>query len=188
MPTVARYRVEIAGLVGGPGLSTYHFDTGAGGYTAQDAADAVELFWDTWDSIVSTAMTFSGQDHVDLLDAGSGDIIGQTGVTTWSVPGLNSNEQLSPALQGLVQWRTGVFAGSRQIVGKTFIPGPTIDQSVNPGVPTPGYVSGGTTIAQTLADSNTGFCIYSRKNGIIPPVDTGVVWPQWAVLRGRRDG
>lgn len=184
---VARYRVEIAGLVGGPGLSTFHADTTNGGYAAQDWVDAIEGLFNVLDAVTSSSITWTGQSVVDLLDVSTGQITGQTPVTPFTVVGTHNAEVLAPTTQGLITWRTGVYANGRQVVGKTFLPCPTIDLSQNPGVPVAGYVSGIQAGVDIYAAAGNGEAVYSRTHGLIPLITSGEVWNQWAVLRGRRD-
>lgn len=186
--SVARYRVDIAGLVGGPGLSTWHFDTTASGYTDQDAVDAVENFFLGAPSLTSNNITFTGQPVIDILDEASGQVTAQNGVSGWSVAGTRTDEELPPTTQGLVEWQTGIYVAGRQIRGKTFMPGITIDHNDPPGVPGATYKSGLAANALSVITASVGFGIYSRKNGQIALVTSLFIWNQWAVLRGRRDG
>lgn len=196
--SAARYRCELTGLVGGPGLTTFYADTTDAGYSDGDFRDAVHAFLDGQKVLTSTAITWTGQSTIDYLDVATGEIQSQAFVSGFNVTGTNANEQLAPTTQGLVQYVTGVYVDGRQVRGKTFLPGITIDQSENPGRPTAGYLSGTLAQAALYVNAGVGAAIYSRprkatqtlpaRAGSIHAISGHFTWSQWAVLRGRRDG
>lgn len=196
--SAVRYRVELAGLVGGPGVSTFFADSTAAGYDDQGYVDAVDAFLSGVAVLTHSSITWTGESTVDYLDVASGEITGQNTVANFVVVGTNNNEVLAPTTQGLVKWVTGVYRDGRQILGKTFLPGPTIDLSENPGVPVAGYLGGVLAQAMLYSGAGIGASVYSRprkgteskpaRAGAINPIVIPVVWSKWAVLRGRRDG
>nr|CRY93643.1 hypothetical protein [uncultured prokaryote] len=188
MADVWRYRVDIAGLVGGPGLSTYHFDPTIGAPTEQDCVDAVELFIQSFDVFTSNSVTFTGADEIEVIDLTSGQQTGSLAVTSFSEAGDDSATMLGPINQVLVRWNTSTYANGRRVLGKTFLPGFCEDSNETGGVVQAAVVTAVQTGAQILADSGTGFGVYSRTNHLIAPADTASVWNQWAILSGRRDG
>lgn len=181
-----RVRTQITGGLGGPYLSTMYFSV-IGGLTAANANAAVGAFWGTMKAVMSTSMTATTEGEVAELDVATGQVTGALPVTSIANTGTASGDTLPPAVQGLIRWRTGTFFNGREVRGRTFIPGPGEALNTN-GVPTSVWLSAANTAAANLiADPNSDFQIYTRKNHNSEAVITGAGWTQWAVLRSRRD-
>jgi len=188
MATLQRYRVDIAGLPGGPGLSTFHFENSGSGATAQQTADAVETFFQAIDTFINVGLTFTGSDELELIDSANGQQTGSTPVVGWGVSGLDSATMLPPITQMLVRWNTTLYTGGRRLQGKTFLPGFCEDSNETAGTPQNAVYTAVQTAADTLAGVFPGLVVFSRKNFNYAPVEAVSVWNKWAILAGRRDG
>lgn len=180
--------MNLSGLVGGPGVSTFHADTSAGGYSDQDFVDAVELFHENTKSLVSSGVGRVGENEVTILDLATGQPTAVNSVTGFNIPGTASGERCPAVTQGLCEWLTGVYLNGRQIRGKTFMPGPTETFNDGVGVPTSGYVTGLQAVVNAYIAAAPFAAVYSRTHHAIAGISGGTAWNQWAYLRGRRNG
>ena len=182
-----RVRTTFGGVTGSPWLSTFYFtgnDTQTG---ANNAVLATGAFWGAVDSHMGLSVTWSTEPEVaQLTAAGVLQALYQTTAATGT--GTGGGDMLPIATQGLVKWRTGVFAGGREIRGRTFIPG-LLEAVCSPtGAPTSALLTTVNTAAATLiADVNSSLAVWSKKNLQADPAVTGSTWNQFAVLRSRRD-
>lgn len=188
MAAVWRYRVELAGLAGGPGLMTFHFGPTIGTADPQDCVDAVAAFIAAIDVFVSTAITFNGGNEMEVIEMTTDQQTGSLAVTGFTQAGDDSATALPPATQMLVRWTTDAFLSGRRVQGKTFLPGFCEDSNETAGTPQGAVVTAVQAAAQTLADAGVGLVVYSRTNGQAAAVEGASVWTKWAILSGRRDG
>jgi hypothetical protein len=125
---------------------------------------------------------------VDLIDSATGDLQDRETGTADGFTGLSTAATLPMANQYLVRWRTGQFAGGRELTGHTNIPIVLQSDSTDRGVLTPAAQTALTTRATSMInDVNTTFVIWSRKNGTAATVTTATVPTKFAILRSRRD-
>lgn len=180
-----RVRTAITGGTGGPSLSTMYFSV-IGGLTAQHAVAATGAFWTALRSGIRTGVVMTTEAEVATVDIATGLVTGLVPTTPVVVNGSSSAVALPWATQGLVRWRTGTFVGGREVRGRTFIPGMTTDNNAA-GEPFSSWIGQANVAAAALiADANSDFMIYSRKNFDAVPAITGTHWAEWAVLRSRR--
>lgn len=182
------FRVEtvILGVAGTPYLSVMHFD-GTGGTQAQAAADAVSTFWGGIQSAMSSTLTAEVQPEVVEFTLATGQPTGVHSVTGSSTTGSEAGEPLPWATQGLIRWRTGFFAGGREVRGRTFIPGPTENRSTA-GRPDSAYQTDLQNAASALiGNAEANFGVYSPTKAAFASATASSVWGQWAVMTSRRD-
>lgn len=177
-----RVRTTWSGLQGSPWLSTHYFQSAFSG--AVEAAEAVGEFWELLDPNISINALWQVEGDIATIDQVTGEIQDLTQVTPISGQGASSSELQPAATQGLIRWRTGVYAGGREIRGRTFIPGAC--ENLGTSVPSSTYIANANVAAAHLVDE-PGFCVWSKTHGLAPSVDVGVCWNQYAVLRSRRD-
>lgn len=179
-----RVRTTFDGVQGSPYLSTFYFSSALG--SAQQAATAAGTFWNSVEPVMVSALNWTLERDVATIDAATGQTTAVTQVSANSGSGSAGAGPLPFSNQGLIRWRTGVFAGGREIRGRTFIPGPT--ETLSDEVPTAAY---GTTInpaiTALIGDANSTLVVWSRANGVEEDVTSGDLWNSWAVLRSRRD-
>jgi len=184
-----RITTEFSGtLQGTPYFNQLYFGGDTSG-EADAASAAVAAWWVAMEDAFSLLLTWTINTEAEFVDEVTGQITGIETVPGGTGIGDATGDALSPASQGLVRWRTGVFVAGKEIRGRTFIPGPTED--VNQlGHPSAGYLPLVNTAAAdliTAASGGGGLVVWSRTHGQAAAVATGSVWNQWAVLRSRRD-
>ena len=193
-------------IVGG-GIQQFYLDTAGG--SASQAAAAVKTFWSAHTGFLQTGNVIDVQAGVELVDDTDGRVTGIVSTTGQTSSTTGGSEALSPATQGLIQWRTGVFTDGREIRGRTFLP--AMMESLNTtGAPAASLVTAVNTAAAALiADASSTLVVWQRPRKARPQVgmpgdpwflkqqsqrvgshanvSTGTMWAQWAVLRSRRD-
>jgi hypothetical protein len=185
---VWRYRVDLTGLAGGPGLMTFHFGPTIGTSDPQDCVDAVAAFVAGIDVFVSNVISFRGSTEMEVIDMATDQQTGSLAVSPFSEGGDDSATMLPPITQCLVRWSTDAFVGGRRVQGKTFLPGFCEDSNEPGGVLQTAVLNAVQAAAQGLITSDVGLVIYSRTNHVAAAVAQASVWNQWAILSGRRDG
>ena len=188
MADIWRYRTEIAGLAGGPGLMTNHFSVDLGATNAQDCVDAVAALIAAVDVFTSTSVTYNGANEMEVLDLANGQQTGTIAVTGFVQAGDDSATMLPPINQVLIRWVTDGFFNGRRLQGRTFLPGFCEDSNEPGGVLQGAVASAVTAGARTLIDADVGLCIYSRANFGAALVQDASTWTQFAIQAGRRDG
>ena len=185
MSILYRIRANYTGIPGLPGLSQFYVH--AEGSPGEEAsADSVLDFFGAIEGSLSDQLTIFVDGNVDHVDSTTGDTVsvvnsGGGGTQT----GANSADLLPTATQLLVQWRTAVFFGGRELRGRTFIPGWCVTEN-DGGVPSAGAISLVHGAATTLfGDINQ--CVYSPTKHEFADVNSATVWGEWSVLRSRRD-
>lgn len=180
-----RVRTVFTGIQGSPWLSTMYFDSlGAG--TAQQAVSAVGTFWGALDNFMGAGVAWATEADVADINSTTGQPEDVTSTTPSTGAGSGGADLLPAATQGLIQWRTGVFANGREVRGRTFIPG--LMETASTGGPSGTFASAAPTAAAALiADANSTLIIWSRANSSFAPVTSGTLWTSFAVLRSRRD-
>jgi len=147
-------------------------------------AAAVNAFWNTVKGRWATSVSYVCESSIDKLDITSGDIIGVKSVTAGSGTGTDATEPLPWHTQGLITWHSGLYAGGRELVGKTFIPGMTEGANAQ-GLMLNAYAITLETAATTLMN-NSSLAVYSRTKHTAGEVGSRVVPLRWSVLRSRR--
>lgn len=172
---------------GGGRVAVMHFDEVV---PPQECVDYVEDFWTGLRMQLGAQTVARVQGSGRLKDEATGQVTGFYSATApAAVLGALTDKPLADATQGLVQWRTGVVRGGREVRGRTFIPGLTV------GSLDGGNLSGGArdaigAAASALAGPITGFGVWSRpvegRPGLLVQASGATVWTEFAVLRRRR--
>lgn len=178
-------------IVRGGGVGYWYYDDAT--TEADDAHGAVASFWSAILDRISNLVTITISPEVEVVDPATGNITDVQGVTAVTMAGSETSEPLSPALQGLVRWRTGVYVTSgtpphtREVRGRTFIPGPTSAQSLN-GKPESDYLVDLNAAAAAYASSGpNASLVYSPTHDRAEHITAASAWTEWAILRSRRD-
>lgn len=180
-------RVRINWTGPASGFSVLHFDgelstSGA----AQAAADAASSWLEDIAPHLADAQAGRVDPEVLEVNISNGQTTGVGTVTSTTWGGTGGNNQVSQASQLLVQWRTGVFAAGRELRGRTFIPGVGAAGSTPGGEVAPATADAIVIASQSLADDAADLGVYSPTRSAFATVATATVWPEFAVLRGRR--
>lgn len=183
-----RVKTVLNGVQGSPWLSTMFFTGAVEDQAAANAAvTAVGAFWTSVKAFQNNQVSFATQPQVDVM-LPAGEHTGAYATTPVTGTGAASQTILPPALNALCQWRTGTYVNSREVRGRTFIPGLTINQLGTNGSLTTSFIASMQTIVNALISaSGPDFAVWDRTHAGIVPVTTGTPWASWAVLRSRRD-
>lgn len=180
-------------LVRGGGINQIFFNNALA--EAQEAADAVQAFWDAFQPIMSTGVSYEVSSTVTELDHVTGALEGAAAVTTAGVAtGDDPGNPLPPSTQFLVRAFTPAVVNGRLLRGRIYVPGMMELQNGPDGKPTSGMISGALAAGQALIDDLFSFWVIwhrpapgSGVGGQMSPVTSVGAWEEWAVLRSRRD-
>lgn len=183
MSHIKRITTVWTGRPGLPGTTTLYFHED--GVTTADQVDAVKAFWNSLKNNIVTGTNLAVDGVAEIVESDTGEIVGTDDTGHGGViVGTDSADPLPPTVQGLIQWRSGVYVGGREIRGRTFI-GCITETSNTAGVPNAGTVAAWTGYATTLKAAN--LAVYSPTKHQWASVSSGSAWSQFAVLRSRRD-
>lgn len=180
-----RVRTVLSGTAGGPYLSTMYFQETATLTNAQNCNTAVGNFWGAVDNQLPNILNWSTQGTVEEI-SNLGVLTNSFGVTPVTGVGSLTGSLAPSVLQAVLQCRTGSYINGRENRGRIFIPGllTSNDSSGNPSTTFKNAIN--TAAAALIADANTTWCIWSRKNGVNSAIISAVTWSTWGVLRSRR--
>lgn len=166
------------------GVSLWHFDGDT--TAATGAAAAATTFLQALDNHMHTAQLWSLDPEVPEISVTTGQIIGQTTITSTSGAGVGAGTPVPQVAQLLIRWRTGAFLNGREIRGRTFVPGLSSVSQTATGEVTSTVRSQVDAAAATFL-SNSEFGIYSPSNAAFAEASTGQCWVEFAAMRSRRD-
>lgn len=179
------------GWAGGPGYSTFH---GGGGdaASAQNLYNAVYTFFDAISNLVPSSITVTVVPTYRVLDAASGSLISQGNVGAPSAGIVGTGNAAFAALVGMcVNWQTGVSAGKKLRVGRTYLIPLTAfiwatDGTVNDSVVT--QVLGAATTYAATSDAQPVVWKRPRNGagGVVSPITGARVPDEGVVMRSRR--
>jgi hypothetical protein len=155
--------------------------------TAAAAVSAVGAFWTAMKPYMVTAVAYTTIAQVDFINV-NGQHTGAANTTPSTGSGTGAGNMLPAAVQMLTQWRTGTYINSREVRGRTFIPGVASLTLTATGVPSAATLAAVQTACNTLIGNATAHLnIWDRTHAGSSQVVTGSPWSQYAVLRSRRD-
>nr|CRY97348.1 hypothetical protein [uncultured prokaryote] len=183
---IRRVQTVWTGVGGTPFYTNLYYDAATG--DVDDLVAATSTLWNSMGTQISQDLTFDIDPTVQLIDTELDTVISAAISTIRATAfGDSSDTPLPYATQGLMQFRTGVFNGGREIRGRCFIPGP--GEGVNTaGEPTGTYLNLLTASGLAwLEDPLVVPVVWSKARGVAEPITQVTAWPRWAVLRSRRD-
>lgn len=168
-------------------MSNMYFDEVA--ENAQVCADTAASLWEGLDGNMNSGVDWTTEANVAELNPATGALLNIVTTDPTGGTGSGSGDMGARAAQVLIEWHTGVFAGGREIRGKTFVPGIVQSASAGDGSVDSTLVTALAAFVGTwlVEPGNATPGVWSRKNGVIHPIATGAVANQFAVLRSRRD-
>lgn len=180
-------------LVRGGGINQIFFNNALA--DAQACTDAVQDFWDSFEPIMSTGVSYELSGTVTEIDHVTGGLVSAAGVTTEGIKqGDDPGNPLPPATQFLIRAFTPTVVNGRLLRGRIYVPGMMELQNDENGAPTVGMVTGALAAAQALMDDLTAIWVIWHRpppgagaGGQMSGVTSVGAWDQWAVLRSRRD-
>jgi hypothetical protein len=181
-----RLRTTWTGTPGAPLVSTHYFSSTVLQSSPTGCADALQDFWQTLHDRITNKLTWQVEPNVETIgEDGALQDMSSVGSSRQGIGG-DTNTVLPFQVQGLIRWHTGDYNGGRELAGRTFVPGPTINSCVN-GLPNSDYTGVLSNAAQGLIDDSDELVIWSRKRGDSKPVTAQSPWAKFADLRTRRD-
>lgn len=199
--TICRVRTVFTGVSGSPWYSNLYFGTAAGDPEALASHNLTAAFWGAMDGSISQDVDYTVQGEVYRIDEVTGEIESVESVAAVSASGTQTPDLLPTFTQGLVTLRTGVYRYGRPVIGKINIPGFTEAQSVD-GRVDPASIAAFQGYVDDLVDGvplSAELVVWSRprvesllpvpsvRPGASSTVTAGVMNPDFAVLRSRRD-
>lgn len=182
-----RIRTGFTGVPGTPWISNFYFDGDLA--DAQNMADTASDFWSDAQLAMSSLIDWTQDGVATQLDVATGEPTDVASYTPNDGDGSGSGDMLPASTQLLITWRTGVFAGGREVRGKTFVPGLVASTNDNDGTIDEGVVTQFAGYADSLVTEpgHSQIVVWSRKNGTMQQVTGARITNEWAVLRSRRD-
>lgn len=180
-----RVRTNMTGASGAPWLSTMFFD-GSTGTIATAAVAEVNAFWTAVKAHVSTPTVILSEPDVAIIDPATGQQTGVIAVATTPVSGSGAST-LPFANQIYVVWHTGAFINGRELIGKTFIPGPPTTDNNSGQVLGTAVTAVQNAAGALIASFGATFGIYSRTHHQFHGATASVTPNKFGVLRSRRD-
>lgn len=198
MAAISRFRVQLGGWPGAPGLNTFHALAPSEAVPTQaavnDFSSQLQSMYDDLRGNLLQGFTATIDPIVDTFDVESGDLLARKAVTTsWTVNGGDAVSATSRATQAKFQYNTDSIRGNRVVRGGIFF-GPLTDNALSTtgGTPTTTFQNLVRTAHDGLLDI-AGFmrlAVYSRprdgESGGYGYVQSVSVMRVPAVLRGRR--
>lgn len=172
------------GLRGLPGTNTWYFHED--GVSVADQVAALSTFYNHLATGITRApLQYSFDGITEIVESSTGEIVGtdSTGAA-WSHTATATGSALPFSTQGLLQLRTGVYFGGRELRGRIFLCGFVEDNS-DEGEPVGALVSEVNGWAADLVDAN--LAVFSPSKLEFASVSAITMWTEWAVLRSRRD-
>jgi hypothetical protein len=139
---------------------------------------------------MSNRYTFTQDAVVSQIVAETGDVFGVSPIDVLADTGDSATDPVTQASQALIRWRSGVYLNSREVRGRTFIPGILETYSTN-GELDAGIVAGqAEEIEAFITSSGCVPVLWHRPkaidDGAMVPITSGSLWNEFAVLRRRR--
>ena len=180
---VQRVRSVLTGVTGSPYYSNHYFEDVA---DPEECVGRVKAFWDLFAGVMVNEIDVHVDGNVPIISESSLEITGAAAVDGQDTAGTSSGEMLPPATQLVVSWHTGVYAGGREVIGKTFIPALSVDVN-DEGVVLGSYRSDQIDALADWVSDNPPLFVLSRAHHLSSQVVFANLWTQFGILRSRRD-
>lgn len=182
MPTVSTVTAVWNGFTGAPGYSRFNFFELADGAAVNAAGAAVRAFFDAQKLYLGNSWSISVQTTVQHKDLATGDLTGETTMTTAPTSVVGTGGLSVPYAGGsgyVVNWTTGAFWNGRKVRGRTFF-APAIGPYSGDGTISAAVITAATNAGNALvADPTTTLAIWAKKfNDDTPPKqEAGALFP-----------
>lgn len=183
MATVYRFKVDLSGFVGGPGLNTWHMAQ-AGGAAGADQSDLEGMAADIRAVYVALAgnlpqtITTRLAPIVEGFDVATGQLTQVTGIAQPdAVAGTSSQTSMPRATQITVRLKTDAIRGNRLLQGRHFI-GPVAGSVIGADGQVTNTVR--TSVAAAYGGvldigGNGRLVVWGRPNPLVDGLETGVL-------------
>lgn len=182
MAEIRKWTVQYRNLAGtgGGGFSTFWSDSVAGtGFQS----GLIGTFLDSWAAVAQEDWNAQILPGVDVYESTTGMKVGEDTNPDLAVRvGTVTSPQLPNQTQMCIQIRTNVFVNGRRLRGRSFVPGFSINSSLE-GQPAPATV----TAIEDNFPAGAIFGVYSATHLIFAPSTARIANIEWCVQRRRRD-
>lgn len=173
----------------GAGKVTVMYFDGATSITTQRTA--LTTFWQAVDDALDDSVTWAIRNAGVVVDDGSGTLTGSwSSGSVVSGVGLGVTEPLPDATQTLIRWNTPNIVNGRFLRGRTYVPGLS-SLNVDEGNVRAAAITLIGAAATALVGSGAGLRVWHRpiagSGGASFSATSAAVWPEFAVLRRRRN-
>lgn len=181
MSLIKQIHVQWNGLPTGPGVSTFY---------SLDSSDVITPQLRTFFAALATSLpgaislTFPATGNI--IESDTGNVSGTWAASAPSTVTCSGGSVYAAAAGGVVNWHSGIYAGGREIKGKTFlVPLAPVcfDGSGQVAAATRTAIQNA---AATLLSSSPSMRLFSRRTNTIASVASGSVSPTVAVLNSRK--
>lgn len=181
MTALNQVRIGWQGTAGMPGVSTF--------YSVGDPTflvNKLQTFFEALKVRIPAGITITYPNVGNVIDSSTGLATGVWSAGTTASTICSGTGTWAAPVGCVVNWRTGFYAGGRELRGKTFIVPLTSGQFETNGT----LADSGVTAIQTAANAVVGggnpLHVWSRKAGANAPVTSATVPDRAIVLRSRR--
>jgi hypothetical protein len=182
---VLRLQVVTSGFLGGPAYNNF-YSNGAGNTASTDLVEAVSNLFEAFKSQLANDTQVACDGSVETFDPTTGQTQAVQSYTGFTKAGTWGTAEIVRGACVVLQWRTNVYLGGREVRGRSFISGlGAIEDNV-------GNVSSTAlavfeSAADTYASEFTQAAVWSPTNGQGVNILTGTVRPSFGLMRTRRD-
>lgn len=139
-------------------------------------------------SNIDARLTANLDVDVPIIDSLTGALIDSETIAAGGVAMTGAGDILPSTTQALCRLRTGFVVAGRRLRGRLFLPGQTEANNTSAGLPSSGLRADVDAALAVLVGATAGdWVIYSRTHRAYASVNEATMWPEWAVLRSRRD-
>jgi hypothetical protein len=181
-----RTRIQYLNPIGDDWVTTLNWQSGDG-LLAVNAHNATDTICANLVQCISSAVHFGAISEVQTVDEATNEVTAVDSFATADHVGTAAGDILPYTTQGLIQLKTSVFIGGRQLRGRIYVPAPT--ETLNSaGFPLSSYVGVlHDAVDDILGNTDAELAVYSRKHAALANVTAVSGWNNWAELRSRRN-
>lgn len=180
MPDINQVKVAWTGFAGAPGVSTFYFDA-----AGSVPLSALSAFFTAWKPFIKDSVTLTFPSSGIKYSSDTGKAVGSWSATAPSPIACTGAAGYAAPVGGCVHWKSGIYAGGKEIRGKTFIV-PMVSSAFDAdGTFLPGVLTAVRPASTTMAAA-PGFVIFSRASNGTATVATALVPDKAMVLTTRR--
>jgi hypothetical protein len=180
VPDINQVKVAWTGFPGAPGVSTFYFDAGS-----SVPLSALSTMFTAWKPFIKDSVTLTFPSAGIKYSSDTGKAVGSWSASAPSPITCTGAAGYAAPVGGVVHWKTGIYAGGKEIRGRTFMV-PLVSSAYDAdGTFLPGLLTAVRSACSTFA-STAGFIIYSRQSNGTATVNSALVPDKAMVLTTRR--
>lgn len=188
MPFLTRVRTVATGVAGTPWYFNFHFLHAASPTDPQPEIDAVTTFWTSLRPMLSSAVSYTTEGDVPVLNLDGTQATILTGAQS-TLTGAGVATLAPTSLTALVRERTAVTVNGRALQGRINISGLSIERLDGPNwsAQTVNTITAAANVLEDTLSNGARWAVLSKTGAVAADI-TGINVPSVpAVLRSRRD-